>query len=1467
MEQQEEVQGSSLYKPCIEDEEPKDFDQSVQGLELMSVDQCETIGDLDDSQLVGAPLTVADGCDRMAAGENGFVVNVEVKLAEKTVEKRRRGRPPRGLVKTTPLRKKKDEEDVCFICFDGGSLVLCDRRGCPKAYHPACIKRDESFFRSKAKWNCGWHICSSCRKASHYMCYTCTYSLCKGCTKDADYLCVRGSKGLCGTCMRTVMLIENLQGCTEMAKVDFDDKSSWEYLFKVYWIFLKRKLSLTLDELIRAKNPWKGPPVIASKGQCSSGFYYGSNKNSISGNSYADLEVINLKRKTTKKPNALSEEDCLGIGKLGGGRVTFSGDTIWASKALLEFVAHMKNGDTSILSQFDVQALLLEYIKRNNLRDPRRKCQIICDSRLLNLFGKACVGHIEMLKLLESHFLIKEGPRADNSIQDGCVDAVCSHGNSDSHTMMVNDKKRKTRKRVDEQRQQTNPDAYAAIDVHNINLIFLRRNLVENLIDDADKFHDKVVGSFVRIKISSGDQKQDMHRLVQVVGTSKVMEPYNVGTKTTDLMLEISNLNKKEVISIDGISNQEFDQDDCKRLRQSIKCGLIKRLTVGEIQEKAVTLQAAKVNDWLEAEVLRLNHLRDRASEKGHRKELKECVEKLQLLNSPEERQRRLQEFPVVHSDPNMDPNCESEDNDGEIDENKKDNKVKPRNSSFGRKRREPVSPRSGADGLITSGSKAQKTLATPPEQKRGKEKIGSNGCKTAINQANHSDPAICGRSTQATVGSDTFSGAAAESTGVLSAGMNQSVNDFETDKIWHYQDPSGKIQGPFNMLQLRKWSATRLFPSDLRIWKLQEKQDDAILLTEVLNVHNCQEPLLRSNSHLPSEGIGVASDRKDNGRDRGWNKSMNSTPVDGKRVEESTNFEQDDPSKHKDENSEPMRSNGWGPLSSSCTTLADVNSNEEHTGIFPQGWDSFKENNAWPNQPQVCSSLPTPVFPVNQTSSHHVREGHESEKTSDQNNENLNAHQTAEGHTNNGRGCENQSDSEGHSGQSSSQNWRPPPVNGPSNGWDSNAGFTSVAKSLETSEQNKEEIDFPDFPSPTRKQGNGDLECQAAENRQSASPNAPVQDAGLSWSTASSLIGGGTQLHEVAGEWGGYSSTTAKPSVEEWESSIVSVSSLKPTEMASDHAGTPASISEQLTHSSPSHPASSTSGWHAIVAEPNEFSSLADESVSDLLAEVEAMESLKDMASSPTIINCGGELTEGSKNDCLSSVEGFSPPPDPGKGDALSSTGDIHLPPRSTMSDEPLGVGKADVLDPQNRSNGHSATSVEVEGDAKHSDVSVNQWEVQPAAPSTAGWDVAAIDTTWNARSESANTDWGAVQGNPSIGWGGLDQGSAVMAWGACQGTAQENSNTNSGTGTPTGNIWGSQPRYGGERYFGPRDRIFQGRDSGYGRGRHVWNRQQFGGGNGGGPFRPPSKGQRVCKFHESGYCKKGASCSYLHP
>ncbi|CAA3003135.1 zinc finger CCCH domain-containing 44-like [Olea europaea subsp. europaea] len=288
-------------------------------------------------------------------------------------------------------------------------------RGCPKAYHPACIKRDESFFRSKAKWNCGWHICSVCQKASHYMCYTCTYSLCMGCTKDADYVCIRGNKGFCTICMKTIMLIENKDKMnSESVQVDFDDSSSWEYLFKAYWIYLKEKLSLTLSELTQAKNPCKEVGTVACTHLVTDVHHNTRDgKVSVSYRSSEHLESSNPKGQLTlQKEDSLSTES-LGISKEaepshikgnnksstdeGMDKPSVDEGTEWASKDLLEFVAHMRNGDTSVLSQFDVQSLLLDYIKRNNLQDACQKSQINCDLRLKNLFGKPCIGHTDAL--------------------------------------------------------------------------------------------------------------------------------------------------------------------------------------------------------------------------------------------------------------------------------------------------------------------------------------------------------------------------------------------------------------------------------------------------------------------------------------------------------------------------------------------------------------------------------------------------------------------------------------------------------------------------------------------------------------------------------------------------------------------------------------------------------------------------------------------------------------------------------------------------------------------------------------------------------------------------------------------------------------------------------------------------------------------------------------------------------------
>ncbi|KAH9611535.1 hypothetical protein KSS87_007624, partial [Heliosperma pusillum] len=237
------------------------------------------------------------------------------------------------------------------------------------------------------------------------------------------------------------------------------------------------------------------------------------------------------------------------------------------------------------------------------------------------IFGKSRVGHYEMLKLLESHLFLKD--ISDN--QGGASETEMRQLDvSDDSDSQQDGRKRRggsARKRGEERRPPSILDDNAAIDMHNINLIFLHRNLMEALLKKSEIFHNKVVGSFVRIRIPCSRLNQDNYRLVQIIGTSKAAESYKVGKRATNVMLQILNLDKMETISMDLVSNQDFSEEECKRLRQSIKCGLIKRMTVGDIMKKARELQEARVVDWLEAEIVRLSHLRDRASEKGRKKE------------------------------------------------------------------------------------------------------------------------------------------------------------------------------------------------------------------------------------------------------------------------------------------------------------------------------------------------------------------------------------------------------------------------------------------------------------------------------------------------------------------------------------------------------------------------------------------------------------------------------------------------------------------------------------------------------------------------------------------------------------------------------------------------------------------------------------------------------------------------------
>ncbi|KAL0384033.1 UNVERIFIED_CONTAM: Zinc finger CCCH domain-containing protein 19 [Sesamum radiatum] len=788
----------------------------------------ETSSDVDEpvQDIYGSPAAVQDEEDEtMVAEEETGTQETEMETETDIAEsaKTSGGKRKRGKFSKSPSiskgtakasSRKTVGEDVCFICFDGGELVLCDRRGCPKAYHPSCVNRDEAFFRSKGRWNCVLSYCDvMTMKESKFVTFAldafcfngylsasgqvinmsmksdhgkgdmwqsiCVNSGGDGLEPWIDGISVAFVRRMPGICvihvhspcarvalkMRLSYLFEEIK-----TQIDFDDRNSWEYLFKDYYIELKAKLSLTLDEIREAKNPWKGADMSGPSKQESSEAHADANDGgSGSDDSTENVEPIRPKRRKVRKQSKSStkEEELVSTGASAGDTaMSLLDNSEWASKELLEFVSHMKNGDTAPLSQFDVQALLLEYIKRNKLRDPRRKSQIICDARLENLFGKPRVGHFEMLKLLESHFLTRDEQNDD--VQGSVVDTENNQldidGNADALTKGGKDRKRKSRRK----------------------------------------------------------------------STSKAAEPYKIGKKTTDTMVEILNLDKTEIISIDTISNQEFTEEECKRLRQSIKCGLISRLTVGEILDKTMELQAVRVNDRM-------------------------CRE-ITDFETPEERRRRLEEIPEIHADPKMDPSYGSDDNDSETEESRQDAFMRSRASGFNR-RRVPISP--GSDNTVKDSwssagkvsSKNWETSRNPSGNnfsinashigeivnenswnlERDKETQESNNNLEKLNSATNSESAEW--ALRPASRSESFAGVASvTSQASFSARVVEAAGKInESEKMWHYQDPSGKVQGPFSMVQLRKWNNTGYFPADLRIWRTGEKQENSILLADAL--------------------------------------------------------------------------------------------------------------------------------------------------------------------------------------------------------------------------------------------------------------------------------------------------------------------------------------------------------------------------------------------------------------------------------------------------------------------------------------------------------------------------------------------------------------------------------------------------------------------------------------------------------
>lgn len=118
------AEGIVLGGNALEDVE---FSDVVEHVDIEDQEMDDVVGDTEavDEMEVPEDTDVADETDVLDEME-------KVEEANRIGgQKRKRGRISKGV--KAPTRKKM-EEDVCFICFDGGELVLCDRRWCAQLH-------------------------------------------------------------------------------------------------------------------------------------------------------------------------------------------------------------------------------------------------------------------------------------------------------------------------------------------------------------------------------------------------------------------------------------------------------------------------------------------------------------------------------------------------------------------------------------------------------------------------------------------------------------------------------------------------------------------------------------------------------------------------------------------------------------------------------------------------------------------------------------------------------------------------------------------------------------------------------------------------------------------------------------------------------------------------------------------------------------------------------------------------------------------------------------------------------------------------------------------------------------------------------------------------------------------------------------------------------------------------------------
>ncbi|XP_054789628.1 uncharacterized protein At5g08430-like [Prosopis cineraria] len=776
------------------------------------------------------------------------------------------------------LNKEEIAEDWCFICKDGGLLILCEYKDCLKAYHTECVGKEESFSKTGNYPRCSWHNCFLCHKASKFQCFCCPNAVCGRCFCDAEFSVVKGNKGFCSHCLRLAQLVEeNADVDSDGEKIDFKDQDTYEFLFSDYY------------KIIKGQEGWNSQQVHSAYKLLKNGKNYncdwelcemgdGDNDSEESEDNFVvsdddgfnDIEVgkPGKKRKSHVREVKTTKE------KAKDKKKEFIG---WGSRGLVEFLHHIGRDTSKVLSQHDVCSIIIQYCKENKLFHPEKKKKIIFDAKLKSLLGRKSVNKNSIYNLLTPHF-------ADNC--EEMEDDTTSGSEDRDKNESVNCKKQRrlssSSTSYEDLVSEGHQSCFAAIVSSNIKLVYLKRSLIEELLTQPATFDGKVIGSFVRVKSDPNDYLQkNSHQLLQVVGIKRPLKNNEINK---EILLHLSNVPID--VPICKVSDDDFSEEECRDLNQRMKDGLLSQPKVVELEQKARSLHEDIIKHWILRELASLQRRIDQANEKGWRRELSEYMDRKLLLQTQSEQSRLLNDRPKVIPDIlYTKPSQEPEDTPGKDKLEVTPSKDKQEQNGLpkyvpgepciplGNAYRTTAAPETpevkGQDGGTISAFIKQSPISaivqekcTPPRkqlQSSSKVKqVNTNSVhseklrletptcyttsKSGVSQPRHSDSGsyFDGRK------SDKLNKKQSTPVGdmiVLSDDDEQNLNaqiDKLADKnpeipIWHCVSPCGEKRGPFSMSLLKRWSETSSTASEFKVWRTGQSERDAILLPDAL--------------------------------------------------------------------------------------------------------------------------------------------------------------------------------------------------------------------------------------------------------------------------------------------------------------------------------------------------------------------------------------------------------------------------------------------------------------------------------------------------------------------------------------------------------------------------------------------------------------------------------------------------------